>query len=92
MTRTALVTGAAAGIGRACSLRLAREGLNVGVLDLNLEGCQQVVDEIKAQGGKAVALQASIADRGQAASAVNQLREAFGPVTILVNNAVHYLG
>ena len=87
MTRTALVTGAAAGIGRACSLRLAREGLNVGVLDLNLEGCQQVVDEIKAQGGKAIALQASIADRGQATAAVNQLREAFGPVTILVNNA-----
>src|ERR1700761_5602439 len=42
MTKTALVTGAAAGIGRACALRLAREGMAVGVLDLNLEGCEQV--------------------------------------------------
>lgn len=86
-TKTALVTGAAAGIGRACALRLAREGIAVGVLDLNLAGCEQVADEIKAAGGKAVALQASIADRGQVTSAVNKLRDAFGPVTIVVNNA-----
>jgi 2-hydroxycyclohexanecarboxyl-CoA dehydrogenase len=87
MNKTALVTGAAAGIGRACSLRLAREGIAVGVLDLNLEGCKQVVAEIQAAGGKAIALQGSIADRGQITTAVNTLREAFGPVTIVVNNA-----
>src|SRR5690349_6144471 len=87
MAKTALVTGAAAGIGRMCSLRLAREGIAVGVLDLNLEGCEKVVAEIKAAGGQAVALQASVADRGQVTSAVNKLREAFGPVTIVVNNA-----
>jgi 2-hydroxycyclohexanecarboxyl-CoA dehydrogenase len=87
MKKTALVTGAAAGIGKACSLRLAREGIAVGVLDLNLEGCKQVVAEIEAAGGKAIALQGSIADRGQVTAAVNKLREAFGPVTIVVNNA-----
>lgn len=86
-TRVALVTGAAAGIGRACAMRLAREGKSVGVLDLNLEGCQKVVDEIKAAGGKAIALQASIVDRPQVSAAVAKLREAFGPVTIVVNNA-----
>ena len=85
--RVALVTGAAAGIGRACAMRLAREGKAVGVLDLNLEGCQKVVDEITAAGGKAVALQASIVDRPQMSAAVTKLREAFGPVTIVVNNA-----
>jgi 2-hydroxycyclohexanecarboxyl-CoA dehydrogenase len=85
--RTALVTGAAAGIGRACSLRLARQGISVGVLDLNLEGCERVVAEIKAAGGQAVALRASVADRGQVSSAVAKLRTALGPVTILVNNA-----
>ena len=86
-TKTALVTGAAAGIGRACSLRLAREGIAVGVLDLNLEGCEAVVAEIKAAGGKALALQASIADRKQVTVAVDKLRKEFGPVTIVVNNA-----
>ena len=87
MTKTALVTGAAAGIGRACALRLAREGNNIGVLDLDLEGCEKVVAEIEADGGKAVALQASIADRTQVTAAVDKLRDTFGPVTIVVNNA-----
>jgi 2-hydroxycyclohexanecarboxyl-CoA dehydrogenase len=85
--RVALVTGAAAGIGRAVSLRFARDGLAVGVLDLNLEGCEAVVAEITAAGGRAIALQASIADRAQVTASVTQLRAAFGPVTVLVNNA-----
>jgi 2-hydroxycyclohexanecarboxyl-CoA dehydrogenase len=82
-----LVTGAASGIGKACAIRLAREGKAVGVLDLNLEGCQAVVDEITAAGGKAIALQGSIVDRAQVGAAVETLRAAFGPVTIVVNNA-----
>jgi 2-hydroxycyclohexanecarboxyl-CoA dehydrogenase len=87
MDKIALVTGAAAGIGAAVSRRLAREGLAVGVLDVNLEGCERVVAEIKAAGGKAIALQASIADRKQVTEAVAKLRKAFGPITVLVNNA-----
>jgi 2-hydroxycyclohexanecarboxyl-CoA dehydrogenase len=86
-TRTALVTGAAAGIGKACAMRLAREGKKVGVLDLNIDGCREVVAEIQAAGGEAIALQASIADRAQMQRAVDELRAAFGPVTILINNA-----
>lgn len=86
-TKTALVTGAAAGIGRACAIRLAKDGINVGVLDLDLAGCEAVAKEIEEAGGKALALKASIADRGQVTEAINQLRSAFGPVTIVVNNA-----
>lgn len=85
--KTALVTGAAAGIGKACAIRLAREGIAVGVLDLDLEGCEKVAAEIQSQGGKAVALQASIADRAQVTAAVTRLRDTLGPVTIVVNNA-----
>jgi 2-hydroxycyclohexanecarboxyl-CoA dehydrogenase len=87
MGKTALVTGAAAGIGRACAMRLARDGIAIGVLDILVDDAQAVADEIVAAGGKAIALQASIADRGQMATALKALREAFGPVTILVNNA-----
>ena len=85
--KTALVTGAAAGIGKACALRLAKEGIAVGVLDLDLAACEAVVAEIEQGGGKGMALQASIADRGQVVAAVDKLRTAFGPVTIVVNNA-----
>jgi 2-hydroxycyclohexanecarboxyl-CoA dehydrogenase len=87
MAKTALVTGAAAGIGRACSMRLAREGIAVGVADINLDGCKEVVGEIEAAGGRAVPLQMNIADRGAASTAVDELRDACGPITILVNNA-----
>jgi 2-hydroxycyclohexanecarboxyl-CoA dehydrogenase len=87
MMRVALVTGGAAGMGRAISLRLARDGMAVGVLGRNLDTCQGVVSEIEAAGGKAIALQADISRRHQVKAAVASLREAFGPVTVLVNNA-----
>ena len=87
MAKTALVTGAAAGIGKACAKRLAREGIAVGVLDVDLKGCQDVVAEIEAAGGKAMALEASVANRGRVTEAVAKLRDKFGPITIVVNNA-----
>jgi 2-hydroxycyclohexanecarboxyl-CoA dehydrogenase len=85
--KVALVTGAAAGIGAAICRRLAEEGIAVGVLDLNIDDATKVADEIVSQGGKAIALQASVADRPQVIAAVGKLRDEFGPVTVLVNNA-----
>jgi 2-hydroxycyclohexanecarboxyl-CoA dehydrogenase len=85
--KLALVTGAAAGIGAAAARRLARDGIAVGVLDLDEQRCAPVVAEIAAAGGRAVALGADVSERGQVEAAVAKLREAFGPVAILVNNA-----
>jgi 2-hydroxycyclohexanecarboxyl-CoA dehydrogenase len=85
--RVALVTGAAAGIGAACARRLAKMGHAVGALDLDAERCAETVRQITEAGGKAIALGADVSKREQIESAVSQLREAFGPVTIVVNNA-----
>jgi 2-hydroxycyclohexanecarboxyl-CoA dehydrogenase len=85
--KVALVTGAAAGIGAAIGRRLARDGIAIGVLDVSIEAAQKVADEIAASGGRAIALHADITNRNQVEAAVEKLRGAFGPVTILVNNA-----
>jgi 2-hydroxycyclohexanecarboxyl-CoA dehydrogenase len=82
-----LVTGAAAGIGRACAKQLAKDGMAIGVLDLLIDQAQKTADEINAEGGKAIALQADISNRAQVIAAVQTLRDAFGPITVLVNNA-----
>jgi 2-hydroxycyclohexanecarboxyl-CoA dehydrogenase len=85
--KVALVTGAAAGIGAACAIRLARDGASVGVLDLDAARCQATVDAIVKAGGHAVALGADISDRATVIAAMTKLHTVFGPIGILVNNA-----
>jgi 2-hydroxycyclohexanecarboxyl-CoA dehydrogenase len=85
--RVAIVTGAAAGIGAACSRRLAQDGIAVGVLDLDEARCGDTVKAIRDAGGTAIALGADISNREQAAAAVEKCRDALGPISILVNNA-----
>ncbi len=85
--KVAIVTGAAAGIGAACAKRLAADGIAVGVLDLDAERCGDTVAAIDAASGRALALGADVSDRVQVRAALDTLRDAFGPVTIVVNNA-----
>jgi 2-hydroxycyclohexanecarboxyl-CoA dehydrogenase len=87
VTRTALVTGGGSGIGKAICHRLARNGMAVGVLGMSLESVTAVATSINETGGKAVALRADITDRGQVESAANRLRQSFGPIGVLINNA-----
>lgn len=94
--RVAIVTGAGRGIGRAHALELARQGAKVVVNDLGVsnhgEGGSQgpaddVVDEIKAMGGTAVANGADVADWDQTEALVRQAIDEFGRLDVVVNNA-----
>lgn len=85
--KVALVTGAAAGIGAACAKALSKDGMAVGVLDLDEARVADTVAAIKTAGGMAMALGADVSKRGQVFAAVARLRDTFGPVTVLVNNA-----
>lgn len=86
-TRNAVVTGGASGIGRGISLRLARDGANVAIFDLDRAGAEAVAEAIKALGRKALACQVDVADRAQVEAAVGRVREELGPIHILVNDA-----
>lgn len=85
--RTALVTGAARGIGAAIARRLAADGLQVGVVDLDSDASARVANEIIEAGGRAVAVAADVSDEEAAAHAVDEISAELGPVTVLINNA-----
>jgi 3-oxoacyl-[acyl-carrier protein] reductase len=85
--KVALVTGAARGIGEAIALTLAREGADVVVTDVDLEGAQRVAQEIEGMGRKAKAVQADVSQREAVQRLVSEAVSLFGKVDILVNNA-----
>jgi 3-oxoacyl-[acyl-carrier protein] reductase len=85
--KVALVTGAARGIGEAIALKLAQEGADVVVTDVDLEGAQRVAQEIEGLGRKAKAIQADVSQREAVQRLVSEAVSLFGKVDILVNNA-----
>ena len=85
--RTAIVTGAARGIGAATARRLARDGIYVAVLDLAEGACASVVTEILEAGGRACAVGADVTIEAEVAEAVERVTSELGAPTILVNNA-----
>ena len=85
--RVALVTGASQGIGRACALRLAKDGAAVAVAARNQEKLNELVGEISTAGGKAAAFPVDVGDEEQIKSAVKAVIAQFGKIDILVNNA-----
>lgn len=85
--KVALVTGGGAGIGEATCLRLARNGMAVGVLGRRIGNASAVADAITAAGGTAFAVEADVAEREQVVRAVARVREQLGPILVLVNNA-----
>ena len=86
--KTALVTGASRGIGRAIALQLAKDGCNVAVIYAGSEqAAQDTCAEIEALGVQSLCIRCDVSDSQQCAQAVAQTVETFGGIDILVNNA-----
>jgi 3-oxoacyl-[acyl-carrier protein] reductase len=85
--RTALVTGAASGMGRATAHLFADEGARVAVVDREEEGVKRVVAEIEAAGGVALGRTVDVSDTAALDALAADIRNALGPIDILVNNA-----
>ncbi|ATD70107.1 MULTISPECIES: SDR family oxidoreductase [Gordonia] len=85
--KTAIVTGAARGIGAAVAKRLADDGLAVAVLDLDADACADTVKAITDKGGKALAVGANVADEASVQAAVEKVANELGAPTVVVNNA-----
>ena len=85
--KVAIVTGATSGMGRATAVLFAKEGAKVVVCGRNEERAKAVVDQIKADGGEAIAVLGDASDLAYAEEIVKKTVDAFGTVDILVNNA-----
>ncbi|MFF4906259.1 SDR family NAD(P)-dependent oxidoreductase [Streptomyces sp. NPDC001260] len=85
--RTALVTGAASGIGLATARRLGAGGANVVIADHNAEGAEQAAEALKAEGVKAAAVKLDVTDPESVAAAVTFAVDTFGALHLAVNNA-----
>lgn len=82
-----LVTGGGRGIGRGIALRLARDGHDIALVDVNAEGIESVAAEVREIGAKATTFVADVGDRDQVFAAVDHAHEALGGFDVIVNNA-----
>lgn len=85
--RTAVVTGAASGIGEAIAVLLAAQGAKVALLARRQERLDAVVEKIRADGGQALAVVADVTDDGSVDAVVERIHAAYGAVDLVVNSA-----
>lgn len=86
-TRVAIVTGAARGIGAGVAQRLASDGYDVAVVDLDEAACADTVAAVEATGRRALAVGADVSDEAAVESCVTRVAEQLGAPSVLVNNA-----
>ncbi|PWI44440.1 SDR family oxidoreductase [Streptomyces sp. ICBB 8177] len=87
MNETVVITGASAGIGRACARLFAARGANVGLLARGRAGLDAAAADVESNGGKALAVPTDVSDPGQVEEAARRVEGAFGPIDVWVNVA-----
>ncbi|WP_058302622.1 acetoin reductase [Gorillibacterium timonense] len=85
--QTAIVTGSAQGIGKAIAMRLAKDGFNVVISDVNLESAKKVAEEIRALGVGSAAVKADVSSREEVGKLVEETVKSFGTLDVYVSNA-----
>lgn len=85
--QTAVITGGSGGLGREMAQALANVGARVAVIGRRLEACESVVNQIRAVGGRAVAMSCDVLNKAALINTAQQIESEFGPVDILVNAA-----
>lgn len=85
--KTAVVTGAGSGIGRAVALALAEEGMNVVVADIELEAARDTAETVEGRGVRALPVRTDVTDESSVRALADAAYEAFGSVDVLHNNA-----
>jgi 3-hydroxybutyrate dehydrogenase len=85
--KTAVITGAASGIGKEIALVLAAQGAAVAIADLNLAGAQAVAEQIERAGGKAIGVAMDVTHEEAVNQGIDQVAAQFGSIDILVSNA-----
>jgi NAD(P)-dependent dehydrogenase (short-subunit alcohol dehydrogenase family) len=83
-----VVTGASAGVGRATAIEFARAGYDVGLIARGADGLRSAVDDVLFHGGRALAVQADVADWDAVRAAARSIESQIGPVDVWVNNAM----
>jgi NAD(P)-dependent dehydrogenase (short-subunit alcohol dehydrogenase family) len=90
--KTALITGAGSGMGRAIAILFAEEGADVAVSDVNFEGLESTVESVTRRGHKVIAIKADVSEPGEVDAMVERVIKELGGVQILVNDAGVGLG
>lgn len=84
---TALITGAASGIGRACAIRMAREGYSVAVADVNLPAAEDLAAELTDQGLAAVSVRMDVSDEREVEAGFDRMLDVYGSCDLVMSNA-----
>ena len=85
--KSALITGAASGIGKACALRMAREGYNIVVADVNMSAAAEVVKEITAEGRSAIAVSMDVSNEDAVENGFDIMTSVYGSCDLVMSNA-----
>lgn len=85
--KTAIITGAASGIGKEIALVYSKAGAKVAIADMNLDQANLVVDEIESNGGQAMAVTMNVTDEDQVNQGIDAVAKHFGSIDVLVSNA-----